>query len=229
MKKNAYLLALSLLLSACGGGSSNHITPQDEAASKPSSAQDDGKDFRTLIIKGQRFETDFRPYGLNVNGILNVSGNTTVNGKRLAPSETYMISGSHVQHSFYGGAQFANDPVNYWFYRGEITPEVPQTGQAIYRGHALLSKHDVREAEIGSAYLAADFGAKTVNGHLQSAHHEVKFKADIVNGQDGITRLQGDKEVNIDGRFFGPKAREIGGRVQDYKQHVEGVFGGRTE
>ena len=112
---------------------------------------------------------------------------------------------------------------------GNITPlsganALPTTGKATYVGDAALSTGAVwLESE---AKFNVDFGAKTINGEIDSLH-KIPLKGTISGAS-----FSGDQDgISMKGNFFGPKAAELGGvfSAEHERSSYQGSFGAKKQ
>ena len=104
----------------------------------------------------------------------------------------------------------ANSNPSHAFALGSLTPvaDVPTTGTATYEGIALGSTIGGGLFHEGTSKFNVDFGAKKLDGEITVDAIKVPLTANINGNQFSGTSAAG---INTDGRFYGPKAAEMGG------------------
>lgn len=142
------------------------------------------------------------------------------------------LKGEAFKQAFWPLISYAAAPEHDVFYVGKATPakDMPTQGTARYTGVATrydALKGTVRNA--GSMELYADFGNKTVRGHLRmdGLRRNItlertnirgnSFAGTAVVGTDSI--FVKNREGHYEGKFFGPQAEEVAGKA---------TFSGRT-
>ena len=124
-----------------------------------------------------------------------------------------IASGTFLSYSRFGSYQNTNDEHGrnavYTFAIGSVTPtaQVPTTGSAVYNGLAVDSAVGGGAFERGTSRFDVDFGAKTINGTINAASHQIPL-AGTINGASFAGTKNG---INMSGNFYGPNAAELGG------------------
>ncbi|WP_208790037.1 Slam-dependent surface lipoprotein [Actinobacillus vicugnae] len=121
---------------------------------------------------------------------------------------------------------------SYFFYNGIPTSSMPTSGTATYHGYTLISgntpqfNHDDWLAD--TAQFNADFGAKKLNGTLNVATLDpVNISADI-SGNSFAGKASSNTfatQANVEGKFYGENAKELGGMFRDETQIGDDVDG----
>ena len=143
---------------------------------------------------------------LHAGRFLDISQNT----------EQTITSGSYLSHMRFGAYRDfnhngnANSNPSHAFALGSLTPaaDVPTTGTATYEGIALGSTIGGGLFHEGTSKFNVDFGAKKLDGEITVDAIKVPLTANINGNQFSGTSAAG---INTDGRFYGPKAAEMGG------------------
>lgn len=125
------------------------------------------------------------------------------------------------------------DENEYIFYNGNPTKTMPTTGTASYNGHFIVTgdispAFDDEDYVTGTAQFNADFANKTVTGSmkadmLQPINVDAKINGNSFTGSATSTSFVGKAEV--DGKFFGDNAKELGG-VFNYLNDQDNAWGG---
>ena len=124
-----------------------------------------------------------------------------------------IASGTFLSYSRFGSYQNTNDEHGrnavYTFAIGSVTPtaQVPTTGSAVYNGLAVDSAVGGGAFQQGTSRFDVDFGAKTINGTINAASHQIPL-AGTINGASFAGTKNG---INMSGNFYGPNAAELGG------------------
>lgn len=131
----------------------------------------------------------------------------------------------------------------YLFYNGNVTKTMPTSGVANYNGEFLLSfdgdVHQDLERRLdaanidddyltGNATFRADFGSKKLSGSLNQEYIQpIKVQATIKDnsftGSASSPTLKGRAE--LEGKFFGTNAKELGGIFKNQTNDWGGAFG----
>lgn len=123
---------------------------------------------------------------------------------------------------------------DYLFYNGNATQVMPTNGSAKYNGDFIfVSDADaygaLENSELtGKAAFEVDFANKTVVGNLTSPHVQpIEVKADISgNGFKGTARSSSfQTTADLNGKFYGANAKELGGVFADKEITWGGAFG----
>lgn len=129
-----------------------------------------------------------------------------------------------------------NDP-EYVFYNGNPTSNMPTSGTATYKGrmiigadHGKLGASDEDYVK-GTSTFTADFGNKTLNGTLttdgnliQPVNVSAKISGNDFTGTASSADLKG--QANVDGKFYGPNAAELGGKFESNSTKSGESWGG---
>lgn len=128
----------------------------------------------------------------------------------------------------------------YVFYNGLPTTNMPTTGTVNYTGNSMLYAADVdgtiyndfdEDYLKGTAQLTADFGAKTLTGTLNI--NEGNVAPIYINSRISGNQFSGkatsesfDTVAQVEGMFYGDKAKELAGVYEDGKDPgFGGAFG----
>lgn len=123
---------------------------------------------------------------------------------------------------------------DYFFYNGNTTQVMPTGGIAKYNGDFIFDSDaeahaDLENSELtGNAAFEVDFANKTVVGNLTSPHVQpIEVKADISgNGFKGTARSASfQTTADLNGKFYGTNAKELGGVFADKEITWGGAFG----
>lgn len=124
---------------------------------------------------------------------------------------------------------------DYFFYNGNPTTTMPTTGSAAYSGHFVVAadddvyrKFDNKDELFGTVSLKADFASKTLTGTLsESSLAPININANI-NGNSFAGTAQSNEfrtSADVEGKFYGLNAGEIGGVFIDSQKTWGGAFG----
>ncbi|MDH2999034.1 hypothetical protein A1D22_04050 [Pasteurellaceae bacterium LFhippo2] len=175
---------------------------------------------------------------ITVDGIaIPVSQSNSLMGRRIGENELYTTTYSNMSFGAYevDDRNDANDKT-YFFYNGTPTAvaDMP-SGTATYKGEALLDGDTVRGRDIdyavGTSEFTANFGSKTLTGTVSAAGVNVAVNANIdSNGFTGTassTDYRGS--ANVEGKFYGAKAQEMGGMFMQNNREWGGAFGAKKQ
>lgn len=138
----------------------------------------------------------------------------------------------------------SGDKLNYFFYNGTPTVTMPTTGKMQYEGSAVMDANESTYGNFdaiphvgGSTFLTADFDNKTVTGHMQFSNVNGKPVAPVYvdakisgNSFNGAARSQSfDTSANLEGKFYGPDAKEVSGMFVDHRNTWGGAFGAKAD
>lgn len=157
-----------------------------------------------------------------------------VDGKGIALSKSHS-SGQwqNFKNDTYEGVINGNSDVRYGlvkkgnseylaFQHGEITPNMPSNGSAIYSGHAVIS--DGRNMNTNpTVHLKADFGKKQLNGAIVENNQKVLGIHAHIRG-NGFYSPE-SASVATEGNFYGQNANSVGGVFLEEKSGKHGSFG----
>ncbi len=126
----------------------------------------------------------------------------------------------------------------YFFYNGSPTTNMPTTGAANYTGHSTFASADVDGTIYGNLYedylkgtaqLTANFNTKTLTGTLNL--NEGNVAPIYINSQISGNNFTGtattatfNTVAEVEGKFYGNNAKELGG-VYDDGKYWGGAFG----
>lgn len=124
---------------------------------------------------------------------------------------------------------------------GKLTEDMPSSGKASYTGHAIYYGNGTTNAmfdpnkSVGTTQFNVDYGAKTITGTikddaklLQDIHLEGKISGNSFAGTKTNNYNGGKTDVEVNGRFFGPQAAEMGGVFNSKNtDDILGAFGAK--
>lgn len=133
----------------------------------------------------------------------------------------------------FGVVESSNQNENdFFFYNGNVTQAMPASGTATYNGHFMVSG-DTEQFEdedylTGTATFNADFANKTLLGmlsepSLQTINVDAKIQGNGFNGSAKSATFRTTAEV--EGKFYGKDAKELGGIFIDSQKTWGGAFG----
>lgn len=122
----------------------------------------------------------------------------------------------------------------YFFYNGNPTNDMPTTGTASYVGHAItsvdLNPLDHRDLYQGDSQFNVDFGNKTLNGALDIRNFHADINATIAgNYFNGTANSSSESSARVEGKFYGPQAKELAGFIQANDNSWGAAFGAKQE
>ena len=122
----------------------------------------------------------------------------------------------------------------YFFYNGNPTNDMPTTGTASYVGHAItsvdLNPLDHRDLYQGDSQFNVDFGNKTLNGALDIRNFHADINATIAgNYFNGTANSSLVSSARVEGKFYGPQAKELAGFIQANDNSWGAAFGAKQE
>ena len=122
----------------------------------------------------------------------------------------------------------------YFFYNGNPTNDMPTTGTASYVGHAItsvdLNPLDHRDIYQGDSQFNVDFGNKTLNGALDIRNFHADINATIAgNYFNGTANSSLASSARVEGKFYGPQAKELAGFIQANDNSWGAAFGAKQE
>lgn len=170
--------------------------------------------------------------GSNVNTVV-VDGHTinltTSRNAAANSSQDFYDSGIRNKYSYvnFGAYNAPKDNQNhaYALAYGQITPAnaVPTTGTATYEGNAIinpLTSNSINAIE-GTSSFEVDYGNKQINGDV-TTYGGVRYQ---LGGIITSNSFSGNRNgIQMQGRFFGPKAEELGGTFHS-TNNINGVMG----
>lgn len=233
MRKFLMVTPVVMLLSACGGNGEEK--PSVASANTPNTVTVDTRGKVNIDFpQGGKIAGENRRYSFN--GAYADIDSLTVGGVDIAlavgSNALGGLKGAAFKQAFWPLVSYVGAPAHDTFYVGQETSaeNMPKRGSARYTGVATrydALKGTVRNA--GSMVLDADFGNKTVSGHLRmdGLRRNItlnptnirgnSFTGTAVVGTDSIWVK--DREGRYEGKFFGPQAEEVAGKA---------TFSGRT-
>lgn len=119
------------------------------------------------------------------------------------------------------------------FAYGQLTAlnDVPTTGSAKYVGHALYGhKHAEEWSRNAKSQFDVNFGTNKITGQITDPKLPTVYLEGVI-AANGFTGRKND--VFMEGRFFGPKAAELGGTfhkgIDDASAELAGSFGAKKQ
>ncbi|MBF0784995.1 hypothetical protein E4T80_05860 [Muribacter muris] len=131
---------------------------------------------------------------------------------------------SYVRFGSVDGGMINDQAVDsYIFYNGSTTKDMPTSGTATYNGGLLLTANEHPafnddDWKTGQSAFQADFGSKQLTGNFNvEGLAPITVKAKIEgNGFNGQATSAGfSKAADLEGKFYGPKAQELGGLFEE--------------
>ena len=131
------------------------------------------------------------------------------------------------------------DIPTYMFYNGNPTQVMP-TRSATYSGNAIFmgdfdGKDDnKKEYPKGTSEFTINFGEKKLSGSLTTEDKKViNINADIINnafvGSATSDHFKADAKVEVQGKFFGKNAKELGGIAESHDDSFSAAFGAQKQ
>lgn len=131
------------------------------------------------------------------------------------------------------------DISTYMFYNGNPTQVMP-TGEPKYSGYAIFmgdfdGKDDNKKGYLrGTSEFTVNFGEKKLSGSLTTEDKKViNINADIINnafvGSATSNHFKADAKVEVQGKFFGENAKELGGIAESHDNHFGAAFGAKNK
>lgn len=132
----------------------------------------------------------------------------------------------------------AVDERDYLFYNGNVTQTMPISGTATYRGdfiaifnddyYPVLDHRFDDDRIIGNATFNADFANKTLSGQLSNAgispiSVNATISGNAFNGSASSSSF--NTKADLEGKFYGKNAKELGGMFFDKEKTWGGAFG----
>lgn len=183
-----------------------------------------GMSLDKVVIDGREITLTGNHFGQRGNGFQQTSSE---NGRTIV----------HTGYSYtrFGGNQIVqnNKEIDNVFGYGESTAlnDMPTTGTAKYVGHALYGhKNSDGWSSDAKSQFDVNYGARKITGQitdpkLPTVHLEGSI---LANGFAGVKN-----GVQMQGRFFGPKAAELGGTfhkgIDDASAELAGSFGAKKQ
>ena len=251
MKKSAKLattLLAALVITACGssGGKSDNTanTNTNTNTNTPTVVPSSDSTGAVIVLSGSgsNFKVETKKLkDTNLNFI-------TVDGKaiRVAHTDLGIYSGTwtSIRDSFatccgkfsdvrFGLVDYSEGPEEngHIFYNGNPSKTVPTSGKANYSGYFVVAgqttEFDEDDFLKGDATFAADFGNKTLSGTLtQETLKPINVNATIAGNSftGSANSATFSTKANVEGKFFGNNAKELGGIFTDGKTWG-GAFG----
>ena len=133
----------------------------------------------------------------------------------------------------------SEDIPTYMFYNGNPTQVMPTT-EATYSGDAIFmgdfdGKDDNKKGyPVGKSEFTVNFGEKKLLGFLTTQDEKkITIKADIINnafvGSATSNHFKADAKVEVQGKFFGENAKELGGIAESHDNHFGAAFGAKKQ
>ena len=133
----------------------------------------------------------------------------------------------------------SEDIPTYMFYNGNPTQVMP-TRKAIYSGDVIfMGDFDGKDDNkigypVGKSEFTVNFGEKKLSGSLTTPNQKViNINADIINnafvGSATSNHFKADAKVEVQGKFFGENAKELGGIAESHDNHFGAAFGAKKQ
>lgn len=247
MKNSAKLattLLAALVITACGssGGKSDNATNTNTNTNTPAVVPSSDSTGAVIVISGSNPNVKVETKKLkdtNLNFI-------TVDGKAIRVAYTNLGISSGIWTSINSFAtccgKFSDvrfgivdskgpEENGHIFYNGNPSKTVPISGKANYSGYFVVAgqtaEFDKDDFLRGDATFAADFGSKTLSGTLtQATLKPINVNATIAGNSftGSANSATFSTKANVEGKFFGNNAKELGGIFTDSKTW-SGAFG----
>ena len=131
------------------------------------------------------------------------------------------------------------DIPTYMFYNGNPTQVMPTTeatysGDAIFMGDFDGKDDNKKEYPKGTSEFTVNFGEKKLSGFLTTQDEKkITIKADIINnafvGSATSNHFKADAKVEVQGKFFGENAKELGGIAESHDDSFRAAFGAQKQ
>lgn len=241
----ALLMALPLVLAACGGGggdnpaadndkpqqlgkTANYVgalftTPANKARDPAIAATSDSSNLVLHVTNSsETYTLPSTTAGATRQGNILIYGSVTGKGGNFVAPDKRSYQSFQVSDNSYAYVQFgfANGTDNNIgaFYRGVPVGTMPTSGTATYRGDAIVGTFNgeqFNKTELGTVRADANFAAKKLQFSLNSASHQGSIDAAIEKN----TFVGVNSKGNVGGVFYGPNAEEIAGSYS-----ADGIF-----
>ncbi|QLB14597.1 hypothetical protein A6B39_03575 [Mannheimia granulomatis] len=238
-----------LIISACGsGGSSNADNPSNNGHINQASipTEKDNSTGRVLVFD-EKVHKKALTSATDLNVII-VDGQSIPIAKK--PADTWQdderlhtCCGKYTDVRF--GLKESSGPSekDYFFYNGNPTSNMPTSGTAHYTGHSFIDFDDEVYPEVqtklnvkkweddyikGTATFDVDFASKKLSGTLHEARIEPISVRATINGNSfngSATSKDFNTTAELEGKFYGENAKELGGLFFDNKNSWGGTFG----
>lgn len=244
------LSAATILLSACGGGSSgnaahDHTVPAGNSNTGNSNATNhDNSNVANAMITGEYisipYDDDISTGATDVHGDINT---LAVKGRKIqisAPNvQSYtftkmsdsnherVISGNHMSYARYGAYWDKKGEVEYIFHQGKASESIPSAGIVNYEGYALYASEETSYTTANSRFTVDFGGTKSVKGTISGENipKDVHLEA-AIHGNGFSGTLAGMK---TSGKFYGPNAAELSGTFMNEPEKIGGAFGAKRK
>ncbi len=169
-----------------------------------------------LIVDGKKLPITLGS-GISSGGFTSASSKT-INGVHY---DRFVVSGLKYSDVKFGVVN------NYVFAQGNVTPdsEIPTAGKATYSVDGVLVLNGAVKTSEGNT-LTADFANKTINGSVFKGWTVTNAKIDGNEFSGEVVCPKGYKG-NLEGKFYGKNASEIGGAYSS--TGYSGAFGGKKQ
>lgn len=131
----------------------------------------------------------------------------------------------------YGFVNDATDRLATIFYQGVPTTNMPTTGSATYKGHAISVFPEENTYVTGDSSFNVDFANKKLTGTLSNWKNSDGTADTITKNVSVSSSITGNtfKGDNNQGKFYGPNAQNMAGSFVDKNQKLQGVFGANKQ
>lgn len=211
-----------LVLSACGSDSTGN------SVNSLATVGNDGRTGSAIIISGE----DERAIGTRkaITSADNFKQVIVIDGKSISIGSGDSDGYNDVRFGAIGSIDKSES--DYIFYNGNVTEAIPARGTATYNGHFIVAG-DTEQFEdedylTGTATFKVDFANKTLSGTLSEPTLQViNVDAQIQgNGFSGSAKSATfSTAADLEGKFYGKNAKELGGAFFDSQKTWGGAFG----
>lgn len=240
LKKYALSALVIALLTACSGGGSSGSGSSSSAAKEEKSPLYTKQPVDvTINTENSDYSNDPNPPKMKWSGS-SLSTAYGEKLEKIAESDTAMleIDGKKIElnqganldwagsakltYSLFGSytdrikKDNGGDLVSYAFSYGQVTPEanIPTKGSATYSGRAVYGAEDVGFTN-ADANFSVDFDKRTLSGKFENAAKGISLEIPTTEIKGASftynNRTDDDNGLQLDGRFYGPHADELGG------------------
>lgn len=187
----------------------------------------DASNLNVITVDGKEIRVAYADQGINAGTWTQMSS---------SQGNLYSCCGKFTDVRFGAIGSTGPEENDYIFYNGNPTKVMPTSGTANYNGHFIVtgdgsSAFDDEDYLTGTAQFTADFANKTITGSMQTEllqpiNVNAKINGNGFTGSATSTSLVGTADV--DGKFFGSNAKELGGvfnSLNDQDNAWGGAFG----
>ena len=200
-------------------GSVYIISGRDNNVTKRLKRLNDASDLNFIIVDGQKIRVSYQDLGTSSGGWTAIQNSLTCCGS-FSDLRFGVIGSNNEKES------------DYFFYNGNPTKAMPTSGKAVYTGGFAITgntkQFEDEDYLRGNAKFQADFAAKTLTGTLtEPTLQPIDIKAKVNGNSFTGTATSKDfaTQAEVEGKFYGSNAKELGGLFKDNKSWG-GAFGG---